>query len=198
MLYRFCLLIFRAIWPFIFRWHYTGVEHVPATGPGLICANHRTWVDPVALGLACPRQLYFMAKSELFRFPPLKWLLPMVGAFPVRRGEPDRAALRHGFQLLADGKLLGMFPEGTRSSDGRLRRAEPGAALLAVKSGAVMVPAAIIGDYRLGSALTVKFGRPIRLAPPPEGRTGSAWLADQSMQVMDHIRRLMEDGEAAE
>jgi 1-acyl-sn-glycerol-3-phosphate acyltransferase len=185
------------VWPVLFRWRYSGVEHVPTVGAALICANHRTWADPVALGLACPRQLHFMAKSELFRIPPLNWLLPMVGAFPVRRGEPDRAALRYGFQLLSEGKLLGMFPEGTRSSDGRLGRAEPGAALFAVKSGAALVPAAIIGDYRLGSPLTVKFGRPIRLGPPPEGRTGSAWLAGQSEQVMDHIRRLMEDGEAA-
>ena len=190
-------MLFRVVWPLLFQWRYTGAEHVPVSGPALICANHRAWADPVALSLACPRRVHFMAKSELFRFPPLNWLLPMMGAFPVRRGEPDRAALRRGFQLLADGKLLGMFPEGTRSRDGRLGRAEPGAALLAAKSGAALVPAAIVGDYRLRSTLTVKFGRPLQLALPPEGSVGSAWLAGQSEQVMEHIRRLMQDGEAA-
>jgi len=197
LLYRFCMFVFRLIWRLFFRWSHSGVEHIPTSGAALICANHRTWADPVTVGLACPRQVHFMAKSELFRFPLLNWLLPMVGAFPVRRGEPDRTALRRGFQLLADGKLLGMFPEGTRSRDGSLRRAEPGAALLAVKSGAVLVPAAIIGDYRLRSPLTLKFGPPLRLDPPPEGRTGSTWLAGQSEQVMERIRRLMDDGEAA-
>lgn len=127
-----------------------GKENIPATGPVILASNHRAHVDPPYLSMVSDRQIYFMAKEELFttndRFG--KFILQL-GAFPVRRGEADRAALRMAISLLKQGHALAIFPEGTRSFDDTLLPAEKGFALIAKQTGAPIVPIALEGTHRV-------------------------------------------------
>jgi 1-acyl-sn-glycerol-3-phosphate acyltransferase len=127
-----------------------GKENIPETGPVILASNHRAHVDPPYLSAVTNRQMYFMAKEELFttndRFG--KYLYEL-GAFPVRRGESDRAALRMAISILKQGLPLTIFPEGTRSFDDSLLPAEKGFALIAKQTGAPIVPIALEGTHKV-------------------------------------------------
>jgi len=115
------------------------------SGPLLGVSNHLSNADPILLDLAFPRPLFFMGKSELFRNPLFRRLLLLFGGFPVERGTPDRAALRHAQRVLDQSIAMGIFPEGGRSKTSALTRALPGAGLLATQSRAPVLPVAIYG-----------------------------------------------------
>lgn len=158
-----------------------GQEKVPAQGATIVIANHVSYLDPPALGVAYPRRVYFMAKQELFRIPVFGWLLRELGAFPVRRGEPDRRAFKRAFEILTGGGVLGMFPEGTRSKTGELGPAEEGAALLALRTGARLVPAGIRGTRGPGPVQVV-FGSPVPLDDlNPRDRASVRVLSERAM-----------------
>jgi 1-acyl-sn-glycerol-3-phosphate acyltransferase len=150
-----------------------GAARVPATGPVLLASNHISGWDPLLVGLGCRRESHFLAKEELFRNPFLGGLIRAYNAIPVRRGASDRTALRRAVEVLRSGGVMLMFPEGTRSRDGRLREGRPGAAWVATTAGAPVVPVWITGSRDLGGAfrrrtrLLVRYGRP--LPPPPDG-----------------------------
>ena len=138
-------LVFRS-W---FRLRVTGAEHLPAEGPSIVAANHKSFLDAFFLGLATRRTVRFMAKAELFKGPP-GWLFTRLGAFPVRRGEADREALTTARAVLEQGGLLIVFPEGTRVDEpDALGSPHHGAGRLAVETGAPIVPAAILGTSHL-------------------------------------------------
>src|SRR3989337_956664 len=129
-----------------------------------------------------------MAKPEVFRYPIVGWVVREIGNFPVRRGESDRQALETALRVLEAGQPLGFFPEGTRSKTGALRRAKPGVAFLARRSGAPLVPVAITGSAAAGVRIPprrdmlVRVGRPFTLADlGPPGMTDQA-LADAIMR----------------
>lgn len=123
-----------------------GVERLPNEGGVIIASTHTATLDPVILGCAFHRPLTFMAKEELFWFPPFAALIRTLGAFPIRRGEPDRRALRKAIALLRQGRCLVIFPEGTRNPNWQLRQPELGVALLAAWSKAPVLPVAIFGS----------------------------------------------------
>jgi len=131
-LYAMARVFLRAFFRVLSRWEVRGGEHVPAEGGVLLIANHTSYADPPIVGTASPRPVNFMAKAELFRIPLLGWLIRRTHAFPVRRGTTDREALRRAIRLLRSGRVLLVFPEGTRSPDGRLMEAEQGAAFIAL------------------------------------------------------------------
>lgn len=106
-------------------------SRVPRSGGLLILANHLADVDPVAVQLACRRPIHFMAKSELFEMKVLGSVIRAFKAFPVKRGEPDRGAIKRAVQLLRMGEVVCVFPEGQLSADGKLQELKPGIALLA-------------------------------------------------------------------
>ena len=132
-----------------FRVSISGAEHLPAEGPAIVAANHKSFLDAFFLGLATRRHVRFMAKTELFRGP-LRWLFTRLGAFPVRRGESDAEALTTARAVLEQGGLLIVFPEGTRVEEpDALGSPHHGAGRLAVETGAPIVPAAITGTSHL-------------------------------------------------
>jgi 1-acyl-sn-glycerol-3-phosphate acyltransferase len=130
------------------KFHLRGTVNVPRTGPVLIVSNHVGAVDPAIIGAWTPRPVWFMAKAELFTGA-FAWLMRAYHAFPVVRHSPDRTALRRAFGLLKQGSAVVLFPEGHRSENARLLRAEPGAGFVARRSGAPVVPMAITGTQHV-------------------------------------------------
>jgi 1-acyl-sn-glycerol-3-phosphate acyltransferase len=157
-----------------FRMRVSGAEHIPRTGAAIIAPNHKSFWDSFFVAVATPRHLRFMGKSELFEGP---WgrLLVRLGAFPVRRAQADQDALETARQILGQGGLLALFPEGTRVRDpdslGAPRR---GAGRLALETGAPLVPAALSGTDRLFAGpfprpkrVQVAFAEPIAVSELP-------------------------------
>ena len=194
MFYIAAKALFSALFSTVFRWRVGGRENVPERGPVLLCSNHISWWDPPLVGCGSPRRVYFMAKEELFSVPFLGRAIRALGAFPVRRGMADRSAVRSALEHLRAGRVVGMFPEGTRSRKGTLGRAEPGAALLALKSGATVVPVAIRGPYRVFRPVRITFGRPLALADLQCSRPRSGDLARAGERIMEAIADLLDDG----
>jgi 1-acyl-sn-glycerol-3-phosphate acyltransferase len=148
-LYALVRLIVVALLRLWFRVRVEGAEHLPADGPAVIAPNHKSLMDPFFVGVAAPRPVRFMAKSELFRGP-IGPLIRRLGAFPVRRGGRDAEAIETAREILREGGLVVVFPEGTRVDEpdalGAPRR---GAGRLAIETGSPIVPTAITGTARL-------------------------------------------------
>lgn len=156
--------------PLLCRLRVEGRDHVPTTGGCIIASTHTRGPDYVILGYAAPRQIYYMAKAELFQLHPwLSKFLWSVGTFPVERGRSDLGAIQAAERLINDGHALGMFPEGTRSPNGHLTKGKTGAARIAAQTRVPVVPAAVINANALFTQLgrrpviTVRFGPPIYL-----------------------------------
>ena len=145
MLYAILKVFAVALMRWWFRLRVTGAEHVPATGPALLVSNHQSLLDPPLIGGSTPRQIFFLAKAELFRIPLFGRFIHALHARPVRREGSDPRALKTAARLLEEGKALLVFPEGTRSLDGRLGEAKPGVGMLAVMTGVPVVPTYISG-----------------------------------------------------
>ncbi|HET8757729.1 MAG TPA: lysophospholipid acyltransferase family protein [Solirubrobacteraceae bacterium] len=161
-----------------FRLRVSGAEHLPAAGPAIVAANHKSLLDPFFLGLTTHRDMRFMAKSELFRRP-FGRLLAGLGAFPVRRGAADADALATARAILEQGGVLIMFPEGTRVDEpDALGSPHHGAGRLAVETGAPLVPAAILGTSRLWLGPIPKPRRIDVAYLPPVAATSAADAAE--------------------
>jgi 1-acyl-sn-glycerol-3-phosphate acyltransferase len=133
------------------RWQIVGQENVPREGAILLVANHASYLDPPILGASLyqVRRVWFLAKSELWQNPALAFFLSHVMARPIQRHSADRATLKQVLEWLAQGEAVAMFPEGERTRTGHLNPAQPGIALLAQKSGAPVVPVALLGSYAM-------------------------------------------------
>jgi 1-acyl-sn-glycerol-3-phosphate acyltransferase len=170
-----------------------GRERVPLEGGLVVAANHFSWVDPPALGAACPRTLYYMAKIEAHRVPGLGQLMRSFGAFAVRRGESDREAVRTMRRLVRDGHALGLFAEGTRQRSGVPGPVQPGAAMVAINEDVPVICAAIHGsfEWRLGSfrPVSVGWGLPLSFDGLPRGGKG---YKEASAEIERELRKLWE------
>ncbi len=172
-----------------------GQENLPPEGEKLVlCCNHISNWDPVVLVAAQPkRHIHFMAKAELFKNPVFAWLLgKQFGAFAVHRGTGDTDALEVAKQLVKDGKIMGIFPEGTRSKDGKLLRAKSGTALIVAQTGATVLPVAMVARNQRVRPLRrtlVIYGKPLSPAElhldgeKPDIRYASRYL----MQVIGEL-----------
>lgn len=167
----------RVIRPALRAWLRLAVDdehHVPMTGPVIIAATHASHADSMALGSALARPVYFLGDQRLTRWPLLGRWLPKLGMVPVRRGDRDTDALDRLGALLHDGQAVVVYPEGSRSRDGRVYRPRSGVARLAAATGAPVVPAAVVGTYAVwptgrtprlrGGRVRIRFGP--ALAPP--------------------------------
>lgn len=134
----------------LYRPEVRGRENLPLQGPVIVVGNHANLMDPILMGISLgQRQICFMAKEQLFRIPVLGWIIRKLGVFPVKRGVGDREAIRSALRILGEGKVLGMFPEGTRYRDGKIHPLRAGAATLAVKSGALVLPMVIQNAHKI-------------------------------------------------
>lgn len=163
MLYGLLRIMFTFIYSIIFPTTVIGKENVPKEGAVILAANHLSNWDPPLVGTFIPRHLAYMAKEELFQVPILKTILKNVHTFPVKRGASDRAAIKTALQMLKAKECICMFPEGTRSKDGKLHKGAPGVALIAAKSKATVVPVAIQGTFKLKPfrKITLIYGKPM-------------------------------------
>jgi 1-acyl-sn-glycerol-3-phosphate acyltransferase len=177
-----------------------GVEHLPPTGPFIVAANHHNYLDGVVLAATAPRPIAFLVMPRVWRATPLHPLLHRhIGSIPLNLSRPDVGALRCALQVLAQGRPVGIFPEGPFSVHGRLEPGLPGVGLLALRSGVPVVPAGIRGTYAAlvgrrayvprRHPLAVRFGAPRRLSPDGAGRRAARRAATQ--RIMDDIAALL-------
>lgn len=183
-----------------------GVENVPLSGPVILASNHLSFADSIVIPVVAPRRVVFLAKAEYFTAPGVKgrvskaWFTAL-GAVPVSREDTKSAidSLHTALEVLRRGDALGLYPEGTRSRDGRLYRGRTGVAHLALVSGAPIVPVGLHGTDRLqpvGSRLprlvkvTARFGEPITPAGQYDGVPAGRARREITDRVMDEIQRL--------
>jgi 1-acyl-sn-glycerol-3-phosphate acyltransferase len=181
--------------PLIAKLRTEGVQNVPASGPAILAPNHLSWADIPLLSFPIKRVTHYMAKSELFRIPVLGRYIRILGAFPVRRGESDRDALRIAERLLGEGKLVVIFPEGHRSEEHALIEAHQGVALIAMRANVPVIPIAISGTERAfhdfnyawrAPRVLVRYGEPYMLESSG-GRRTSADLKRHTDEIMRRI-----------
>ena len=146
----------------VFHVTYKGQENIPEEDKPLIfCANHISAKDPLVVAMGTKRRIHFMAKEELFENPFVCWLLKHNNSFPVTRGKMDVDAVKYSLELINHGRDFGIFPEGTRSKDGKPKQGKNGAAYIAKKTGADIIPVAIYKDEEK-KKITAVYGKPIK------------------------------------
>ncbi len=148
-LHRIIRFIIKIIFSVLYRVEVTDLYKVPREGKLIICSNHISYVDPVVIGAFIPRCVYFMAKKELYSSRFLASLITFLNAFPVNRQTLDRKAFNTSFEILKNGNALGLFPEGTRSTDGILREGKKGIGFISALSNAPILPVALSGTNKI-------------------------------------------------
>ena len=194
--YTFAIVTIRIVATLGARWEIRGRENVPTEGGIIIVSNHLHFVDPPLIGASLGRKIILMAKQELFQVPIVGWVVRHFDAFPVRRGEADRSAMRNALNGLKYGLAIGLFPEGTRSRDGVMRDAYPGAALIALQSGRPILPVAIEGSETIWSnwkrlrrpTIRITYGQAFTMSFP---RGTPDRLERATKEMMQHVAALL-------
>lgn len=193
-LYRFMQVLVHVFLVPVFLITRKGKENVPKTGRMLFVGNHINLLDPVIMSFITPRQLHFMAKSELFsdKHPILRWLIKNVGGFAINRGEPDLKGIRHALSLLNEERAVLVFPEGTRGKnpDGSLLPLEDGVAMFALRAKAPVIPFYIKGKYRLFGRLQLCAGPPVDFSGIDTSRVDKETLALCTQRIREAIHRV--------
>ncbi|MWC28443.1 lysophospholipid acyltransferase family protein [Paenibacillus sp. MMS18-CY102] len=187
MVYIFCRALLRLLYGLLFRLQAVGREHVPTEGPVILASNHLSVLDPPTIGIKLQRKVNFMAKAELFDIPLFGRLIRQCGAFPVKRGGVSKESIRASIELLSNGGMMGIFPEGTRKSSGEAGK--KGAAMIALRSGAAIVPVYIEGNYKLFRKMIVRYGPPVDLSDIIAEPSSDA-LERVTERIMNEIRSL--------
>jgi 1-acyl-sn-glycerol-3-phosphate acyltransferase len=202
-LYGVCHYWLRVGYDTFFRGEVRGTEHLPKAGPFLIASNHASHLDPPMVGVHVPRQMCFFARKTLWAGPLASWWLDGVGTIPVDRdGGQDIGALKRVLRALADGKVMILFPEGTRSPDGRLQPPKPGVGFIVCKTQVPVVPARIFGSFaafgkgvkrpHLGTPLDVVFGPPLAPSAYDDPTAGKERYEIASRRIMAEIAKLQQ------
>ncbi|WP_299427404.1 lysophospholipid acyltransferase family protein [uncultured Meiothermus sp.] len=195
--YRFTRGLARVLLQVLFGLRVEGSEKIPPEGPVILASNHISLVDPVVMGVACPRVVSYMSRDDVFEYPILRWLLPRLYVIPVSRGSGDLGAVKAAIRTLKGGTAFGIFPEGRRSRTGSIEPFKTGAAAIALRTSAPIIPAAIIGSDkawpvgkgpRLRRPIRVVFGDPIALPP---GKTDHQTLEEVTRQLEAAVTALL-------
>jgi 1-acyl-sn-glycerol-3-phosphate acyltransferase len=189
--------VFRVLAHILLDLHIEGLERTPKQGPLIVAINHTAFLEPFLGATFIRPDVLPMTKAELFKFP-YGFLFSAYGAFPVRRGEGDLAAFRHALQILRQGHVMLILPEGTRTKSGTLEEAREGTALIAIKSGAPILPVGMWGcaQFRHNlrrlrrTAVGVCIGDPLTIALQ-EGKTSREDLRAITGELMHYIARLL-------
>jgi len=162
-MYQFCKVVVWLAFHIVYNLRYEGRKNIPKGKTVIYASNHRTNADPPLVGAGARGKFAFMAKEELFRNKPFAWLIRHLGAFPVSRGKGDTAVIDTAVERINSGRSLMIFPEGTRSKDGKVHKGKSGAALIAAKTGAMIIPVGVVFGEKLKfrSKITVIYGEPI-------------------------------------
>lgn len=198
MIYDLFRMIFSVLFKLLFRCEVSGLDHIPERNGVIIAANHVSNWDPPFMAAFLARDVHFMAKQELFEVPLFGSIIRKMHAFPVKRGAADRGAIKRSIQILQEGACLGLFPEGTRSKDGAMKNPEAGIALIALKAGVPVVPAALVGTNKIFAQgclfpkVKVVYGKPLQIDPQ---QTDKAALQAFSQRIMDEIQLLLKAAE---
>ena len=180
---------------------FIGTENVPETGPAMLCGNHLSHIDPPALGAGVKRHVHFMAKIELFHYPIVGFFMSRIGAIPVKRGTADRKALKDAMDYLKSGELVGMFPEGTRSLDGNIAKAEAGVGLIILRTKAPVIPVALINTQKLFpphsiflrfAKIKIVYGKPVILDDLYD-QSGRDAINEVGIRIMAAIQQLKDE-----
>ena len=201
-LYRLLRLGCRPLLKWLFNLRVTGVEHLPTSGPFIVAANHHNYVDGVVLGVAVPRPIAFLVMPRVFNASPLHPPFHRrIGSIPVNLERPDPGAIKRVLRVLEDGRVIGIFPEGPFSREGQLVPGQAGVAMIAVRSGIPVVPAAIAGTYEAlvgrrfyvprRHPLSVRFGVPMHFGRGRHRRVPRAEREELTRRIMNEIAILL-------
>lgn len=170
MLYLVGKLILYPLFKIFFKLKVEGSENVPLSGGCILSSNHCSMLDPIVLGLATKRKIYFLTKQELFKIPIFSYIIKKLGAIPLNREKLNISSYKNCCKILANNEILGIFPEGTRSEDGRLKDIKLGVIKLSIRNKVPIIPVGISGTYNVlpkGKMwiklhpISVKFGKPL-------------------------------------
>lgn len=190
MLYTWIRSMLRVLYRTYFRLETIGLENIPAEGPVILCSNHKSNWDPPTVATYIQRKVRFMAKAELFEVPVLGALIGRLGAFPVKRGGISKESVKLTLQLLEQGQVLLIFPEGTRKNTSGIGKR--GAATFALKANASVVPVAVVGDYKFLGKMKIIYGQPMKFQAG--GKISTEQLEEVTEQIMQRIRSLEQEG----
>lgn len=188
--------VFRAFHHIAFGYRVEGIENVPLEGACLLAANHKSYLDPLAVGAPLKREIHYFAKRELFQVPILGPMIRAVGGIPVDRHSFDRQAIHQALDALRAGRGMLLFPEGTRIRKPALAAPKEGVAMLALGADAPVIPVWVGHTWEPRRGLfrripvLVRYGAPIRFPAPAAGHERRALYRSVSMEVMEAIARL--------
>lgn len=184
------------LYKIFYDFHIEGIENIPQDRPVVLASNHRSYADPVILTMPMKLPVSYMAKEELFHNKLFGWFIRKLGAFPVTRGAGDMSVIDDSINILRSGRNLVIFPEGTRSKDGKVGKGKTGVAMIAAKSGADVVPCGIVFEgekLHFRSKLTLKFGKPIKAGELAVEGSSPRELKEVKKRIMGAITELVED-----
>jgi 1-acyl-sn-glycerol-3-phosphate acyltransferase len=195
---RFCNCALRFLFKVLLRLEIVGLENVPPDGPLILMISHTNFLDPLLAGALMPREVVMMSKVENFGHPIMGVLVRLYGAFPVRRGEVDLWAIRRSLEVLDNGEVLLMAPEGTRSGHGRLQKGHDGMTFIALRADTPILPMAIIGGERFWAHLSKLRRTPIRIVigkvfrfSPGRERIRRATMSKMTEEAMYQLASLL-------